>query len=677
MEIHNIKELKAHFSQQRDYVEKLREIAQKQGNMEADALLRDAWLRLKQGPIRALVLGVSSAGKSTLINALVGKIVVPEGKHTTSPIPVWTYCEKRAADVPYVQILKEKDGYFQTDNIASYGHIIEYCYTPAQAGQGTGQGKFNGVVAATVNVDSGLVGDTGITLVDTPGIGVSQGDNERVKEILKDSCELLIIVFMNLQQDDVKEYFRKLLVEEDAPLRSLLENNRVFMVLNNTHSSAIHAKLDAQKHIQDAFDGWYCEERLFTMNVNDARLTGCGVYPYPDLLPKGFVPEDWTWAKDTMELEKNRLKVAKSQNELERLCEALQDEVESLFEEPDEVKKILSPIQSKIDDALTLLRKPLEEKRKQIENTEYPVPPELEQKAALLQKRYEALKQYQLEIHEHLASGLDYSRGQFPLNELVKKLLSDEKLQEYHLLAHTQAEADAYLVRELPKPNGVENVAIKVMSRFKERRSVLEKLAGMGENNPEIQYWADAFAKMQEMLAQGELEKPLVSQEKSEAFQQAVLRAFANARSAGQQALSKSACFQLTQTEYESLKEYLKDKQERLNKGGLTAGWNKFWLYPNVSVDKLQPLLEGVVRSGVVVYMSAFRESLWQHHMGKLLEEYQSLLRRSLAILKSMKYNAEEDVQKHRETVKAAKLEKVDAELEAMNFNTNEERQAV
>lgn len=677
MEIHNVQELKAYFSKQRKYVEKLREIAQKQGNKEADAQLRDVWLRLKQGPIRALVLGVSSAGKSTLINALVGKIIVPEGKHTTSPIPVWTYCEEGADSFPDVQILKEKDGRFQAGNIARYGHIMDYCYTPAQAGQGTGQARFKKVVAATVNVESGLVGDAGITLVDTPGIGVSQGDNDRVKEILKDSCELLIIVFMNLQQDDVKAYFRALLVEENAPLRSLLENNRVFMVLNNIHAATLLAKQDALKHIQDAFDGWGCEERLFTMNVNDARLKTCGVYPYLDLLPKEYLPDDRTWAIETMKKEKERIQVAKEQKEMEALQAALLDEVESIFEMPEEVEEILHPIQSKIDNAVALLKKPLEDRRKQIENTLYPVPPELEQKATMLQKRYDALMQYQSEIHKHLASGLDYSRKQFPLNELANKLLSDKKMQAYHLLANTQTEADSYLVRELPKPNGVETVAIKVMRRFTERSSILEKLVGMEENNPEIQYWADVFTKMQGMLSQGDLDRPLISREKSEALQQATLRALANARRAGQRALSQSTCFQLTQTEYESLKEYLKDKQEKLNKGGLVTSWNKFWLYPNVSVDKLKPLLEGVVRSGVVVYMSAFRDSLWQHHMEELFNEYKSLLRRAIAILNSLKANAEEDIRKHGENAKAAELEKVDAELKAMDFNTDIERKAV
>ena len=90
-------ELQRFFSETRTLIEEqLFPLAQEYRNKEAMEALRQAWLRVMQGPIRVLFLGVSSAGKSTLINAMTGRIVVPEGRHTTSPVPVWIHSSESA-----------------------------------------------------------------------------------------------------------------------------------------------------------------------------------------------------------------------------------------------------------------------------------------------------------------------------------------------------------------------------------------------------------------------------------------------------------------------------------------------------------------------------------------------------------------------------------------------------
>ena len=104
----NLAELQCFFSETREMIEnQLFPLAQKYGNREAMKALRQAWLRLLQGPVRVLFLGVSSAGKSTLINAMIGRIVVPEGRHTTSPVPVWIQSSKSAQKSPHIRIVRE------------------------------------------------------------------------------------------------------------------------------------------------------------------------------------------------------------------------------------------------------------------------------------------------------------------------------------------------------------------------------------------------------------------------------------------------------------------------------------------------------------------------------------------------------------------------------------------
>ena len=74
------------FDLYRKQTDQLLQYAKQHNDEKAIAALLRVKHRLHQGPVRALVLGASSAGKSTLINALAGDIVTPEGEHTTSPI---------------------------------------------------------------------------------------------------------------------------------------------------------------------------------------------------------------------------------------------------------------------------------------------------------------------------------------------------------------------------------------------------------------------------------------------------------------------------------------------------------------------------------------------------------------------------------------------------------------
>ena len=104
----NLAELQSFFSETRETIEnQLFPLAQKYGSREAMKALRKAWLRLLQGPVRVLFLGVSSAGKSTLVNAMIGRIVVPEGRQTTSPVPVWIYSGESAQTSPHIQTIRE------------------------------------------------------------------------------------------------------------------------------------------------------------------------------------------------------------------------------------------------------------------------------------------------------------------------------------------------------------------------------------------------------------------------------------------------------------------------------------------------------------------------------------------------------------------------------------------
>lgn len=666
MRIESVQEFQKLFDSQRLRVKQLRKIAQQQGDSEADALLRQVWLRLRQGPVRALVMGVSSAGKSTLINALVRNIVVPEGSYITSPIPVWIYSDQYAGSNPYTTILQEENGEFVGKATGQYGHITKYCYNPKQAGEGSGQREFEKVISAAINVKSDVVSDTGITLIDTPGIGVSLTDNARVQQIIKDSCELLIVVFHNLQDENVKAYFRSLLLDEGASLDSLLDDSRVFMVLNSLCHYTAHAKMDAGFHIAEAFDGRVSEERLFVLNALHARLKSCGIYPYPALMPDGFNREDFNQAVKSEALEKQQLQRATHQGDLDLLREALAQEAEYLCTDPEEVFRIWNPIQEKIDAAVARLKTPLEEKRKLAEKMSYPVPPELQEKLEALNGLHQAIIDWDPIAQETLTSGLAYSKQHFPMDALMKNFRKHKTIDPDGLLTDNTAAAEQFLKQEFAEENGPSGLVLLIKTRLKNYKEPLLALLESDQENHERKYWQKKFRKLQEMLSTFCFDDSADGQRGMDGFQSSVAEAYEKAGAAGAQALQASHCFNIATEDQQNLLAYLKDMQSKIRAEGMRGRWNRFWLHSNVKVDRLAPLLEKALREGATAYMSAFRESFWSNSEA-LYYQYHALLMQDKEVVARRMTAVREQISEVQETAKNAALAEIDKQLKELD----------
>ena len=71
----------------------LAEVSRALGQLTDDRMTRQVLetnaVHLQLGAVRLMLLGSSGAGKSTMINALLRCIAVPESGLTSSPIPVW------------------------------------------------------------------------------------------------------------------------------------------------------------------------------------------------------------------------------------------------------------------------------------------------------------------------------------------------------------------------------------------------------------------------------------------------------------------------------------------------------------------------------------------------------------------------------------------------------------
>lgn len=72
-----------------NHVASLAEMTAFMGDSNSTYMLRHLEPSLQQGLVRIAFVGVTSTGKSTAINALVGQLVLPENPSVSSPIPVW------------------------------------------------------------------------------------------------------------------------------------------------------------------------------------------------------------------------------------------------------------------------------------------------------------------------------------------------------------------------------------------------------------------------------------------------------------------------------------------------------------------------------------------------------------------------------------------------------------
>lgn len=671
MTFENIDQLQGYFAQLQRYVGRLHGISRTESFPEAaefqrraEGLLRDLWFRLRQGPVRALVLGVSSAGKSTLINAMAGQIVVPEGKQTTSPLPVWVCLDDAPPDKPRIWILNRDD--IRLHSIGRYDYLREYCYTSTEAGAGTGQEKYEDKKAAVVDVNSPTLATAGVTLIDTPGIGVSKGDNARVREVLAEGCEMLIILFMDLHQQEVKAYFTDLLADEDAPLKTLLDRGRVFLVLNATDEKHAdeYAIMDTRAHIRDAFDGWDGEDRLFAFNAWDARISACGIYDYRDLLPEGYSEEEWNHAKGSEAVEVERAATAVPQEGLEALCDALGMAVMDLCCCEDAAAELLDPIQSWLEEAIRLLEQPYLDRIAQIQSGEYPVPPELAAKKELLEKKREKLQDHIRKSLEILSGNAEKSEEVWPSHVWASHAKNNEAARNYRLMADTRDEADAAMVKLIEDPEGLLLWREQIRTRTRSVQTALLEQLKDPATNPELKYWQELVAQMVDYLETrtDDTGRQIVPGEERHAFLIEAQRILEQAAGAGEEAGGSSGLQAFTEEEAGKIARFFREKRGKVMEGGFWKGARLFFLYVNAATEILTPRVERLVDDCARLWFGAFREELWSR-MPALREQYMGLLRDANRALSDRLAEIQQEIGKAQEEARQRDLEQVLREL--------------
>lgn len=625
-DIHSIQQLKQAF---KEYIKLIEEVlypaAQANGNMDAMEHLHTAWLRLQQGPIRTLLLGVSSAGKSTLINAMTGHIVVPEARHTSSPIPVWIYSDAKAASVPRIRVVRE-NGAMQPPTIDNAGggqqFIFKYCYTAQDAAQGTAQNKYKDVIAASVNLKSKAALNSGITLVDAPGIGVSVGDNTRVKHILNGGCELIVIVFMSMNQQD-EDYYRQLLVEENAPFRDILQSKRLFAVHNVVKPGS---GADAKAHVKTAFNDALPEKNLFMINALHARMTSVeknnGIYDYTDLAPEGCSDEEWAEATKKLETEQKKRERAKPQKDLDRLWSALGARAEAMVRDRTELDAILAPIHHEINTAISLLEADYDWAIAVAQNRAYNAPDALLRNRKSLKEYLDKRREGVTRVKAVFGNSADSDFSKFlasetesfcrQVREYLKRL---PELLKYRLYTDENELTTESLLHGIASPGWSQSVMEGIMIPRSRNMANFLSLQFLTESYEEksipglrarlFKFYLDHQSIAEEMrLLTPEVKKEL---DRIIGLDRPGDNLDSGHRS-GVEAVRNSNALVLRpySDQAQKIQNYLKQKQLKINAGGLGGRLQRGFLNVNLENDQLDPFIQKEIERAVNCYADNF-----------------------------------------------------------------------
>ncbi len=269
------------------------ELCRRAKRPETVARLERLRARLRQGPVRLLVVGVSCSGKSTLINALSGEFVAPEGDYVTSCVPLWV--SGREPDPEdnrprFRALYWGRDGSFYAQPNNQAIALTKLCHVPGHRAQVP-----EGLEAMTAQVGGGFLWESGLTLVDTPGIGQQAADDAQTRTAIDRGAELLLIVHRTPAVSDGNGDGS--VIADAAFLQSLfpggardlhLDMKRDLFLLGNNALGGKGSEESIRNALKKLVSQWNMsgERRFYWVDVLRQRQR-VGYYRYTDWFPEG------------------------------------------------------------------------------------------------------------------------------------------------------------------------------------------------------------------------------------------------------------------------------------------------------------------------------------------------------------------------------------------------------
>lgn len=239
-----------------------------------------------------LFFGATSSGKSTLLNAICKKQILPENPMTSSVLP--TRLRGGHGQSRYFAWRKGKRTPEQ------YKHkefLSKFCYNDLHQG-GSDKSRFSEYILLDVSLSSPLL-NRGVIFYDTPGIGAKEIDDFCTKTFAE-NMEADLIFFVtrhsNLWKEEVtfiREYLWPLLREEES---GKIQYEKFYLAANESMNvpSVLSGLQNSMGLLFD--EEWirenekiyleYQKTHLLRVNAQTARLNRVGYYPYQKLSPK-------------------------------------------------------------------------------------------------------------------------------------------------------------------------------------------------------------------------------------------------------------------------------------------------------------------------------------------------------------------------------------------------------
>ena len=253
-------------------------------------ILEGSAVQLELGAVRLMLLGNSNAGKSTLINALLGTIAVPESRNTSSPIPVW-FGAGEGEDYRIYADGGEGENLLETADRAAF--IRKYCFSVNDILDDK-RARFDHIGWAAAHADSPLLRETGITLIDSLGIAATDADTAKTIRVIDSGVDLVVFVtsHVEMQQSEIAFLREKVLGLESREVPYPIRPAQLLIVYNDHGAGGTHEQMCAAA--DKLLAGCAAEEiaafkekNLIMLDALAARLARCGAYDYLRFAPEG------------------------------------------------------------------------------------------------------------------------------------------------------------------------------------------------------------------------------------------------------------------------------------------------------------------------------------------------------------------------------------------------------
>ena len=305
------------------HVAALAEMTEFMGDGNSTYTLRRLEPRLRQGLVRIAFVGVTSTGKSTMINALVGQMALPENPSVSSPIPVWIGYQDQEASQAEIYLAKE-DGLDRTTcDLNTFKR--EYCYNIEDIAN-RDRSRYNAVEFGAIETKSSLL-EGGLTIIDTLGIAATTVDSRKTIRVLKEGVDAAVFVTKsaNLNLDEKRFLYQYILGCRGAqahttggeiePFRAVSPENLLF-VYNDWYG--VPAKTAFQESVRNLFRSSslgldedaisrLANDNVFFVNAFQGRLGALGAYPYVECAPKGSTEEALDSLRELEDYEREEL----------------------------------------------------------------------------------------------------------------------------------------------------------------------------------------------------------------------------------------------------------------------------------------------------------------------------------------------------------------------------------